>query len=212
MCCERSRRTTADQSAAPARQGRPRDPRRADPVPTGTAANAPAGHPGHRPAVAPPPGHPMPLLDLLNYRWMERKHLGGHPAGRAADLARLAEGVLRRRALEAPVGLPQAPDAVVELRRTFAPSIAMSCLICTDVCADWRMTLRRTCLRTLMKEMRSGSIRSWPASAMMIRVRQRCTARCAHTSWRTSSGSADRKISCGPRWNVLTCRNEPSMV
>ena len=56
--------------------------------------------------------------------------------------------------------------------------------------------------------MRSGSIRSWPASRMMIRVRQWCTARCAHASWRTRSGSADRKISCGPRWNVLTCRNE----
>src|SRR6266700_8271184 len=57
----------------------------------------------------------MPLLDLLNYRGMEREHLGGHPAGRPADLACLAEGVLRRRALEAPVGFPQAPDAVVEL-------------------------------------------------------------------------------------------------
>ena len=98
------------------------------------------------------------------------------------------------------------------LRRTFAAIVAMTCLICTDVCADWRMTLRRTCLRTLTKEMRSGSIRSWPASRMMIRVRQWCTARCAHASWRTSSGSADRKISCGPRWNVLTCRKDDSMV
>ena len=97
------------------------------------------------------------------------------------------------------------------LRLTFAVIVAMNCLICTDVCADWRMTLRRTCLRTLTKEMRSGSIRSWAASRMMIRVRQWCTARCAHASWRTSSGSADRKISCGPRWNVLTCRNEDSL-
>jgi hypothetical protein len=46
---------------------------------------------------------------------MEREHLGGHPAGRTADLACVAEGVLRGRALEAPVGFPQAPDAVVEL-------------------------------------------------------------------------------------------------
>src|SRR5438552_1223006 len=97
------------------------------------------------------------------------------------------------------------------LRQTFAVIVAMNCLICTDVCADWRMTLRRTCLRTLTKEMRSGSIRTSPASRMMIRVMQWCTARCAHTSWRTSSGSADRKISCGPRWNVLTCRNVDSL-
>src|SRR5512142_929756 len=58
---------------------------------------------------------PMPLLDLLNYRGVECEHLGGHPAGRTADLACLPEGVLRGRALEGPVSLPQAPDAVVEL-------------------------------------------------------------------------------------------------
>ena len=46
---------------------------------------------------------------------MEREHLGGHPAGGTADLACCAEGVLRGRALEGPVGFPQAPDAVVEL-------------------------------------------------------------------------------------------------
>ena len=46
---------------------------------------------------------------------MECEHLGGHPAGGAADLACCAEGVLRGRALEGPVGFPQAPDAVVEL-------------------------------------------------------------------------------------------------
>src|SRR5580704_3369768 len=54
-------------------------------------------------------------LSAANYRGMECEHLGGHPAGRAADLACCAEGVLRGRALEAPVGFPQAPDAVVEL-------------------------------------------------------------------------------------------------
>src|SRR5262249_26817474 len=62
-----------------------------------------------------PPLGPMPLLDLLNYRGVEGEHLGGHPAGRTADLACLAEGVLRGRALEDPVGLPQAPGAVVKL-------------------------------------------------------------------------------------------------
>jgi hypothetical protein len=50
----------------------------------------------------------MPLLDLLNYRGVECEYLGGHPAGGMADLACLAEGVLRGRALEGPVGLPQA--------------------------------------------------------------------------------------------------------
>src|SRR6266571_7348459 len=55
------------------------------------------------------------LLDLLNYRGMECEHLGGHPAGRTADLACLAEGVLRGRALEEPVGLPQTSDSVAGL-------------------------------------------------------------------------------------------------
>src|SRR6266699_610074 len=36
-----------------------RGPRRADPAPADTAADTPAGHPRHRPAVAPPPGHPQ---------------------------------------------------------------------------------------------------------------------------------------------------------
>jgi hypothetical protein len=44
----------------------------------------------------------------------------------------------------------------------------------------------------------------------MIRVRQWCTVRRAHISWRTGSGSADRKIPAG--WNALTCRNDDSMV
>jgi transposase len=37
---------SAAQSPAPARLGRPHGPRRADPAPAGTAASAPAGHPG----------------------------------------------------------------------------------------------------------------------------------------------------------------------
>jgi transposase len=62
-----------------------------------------------------PPGTQCRCLSAANYRGMECEHLGGHPAGRTADLACRAEGVLRGRALEAPVGFPQAPDAVVEL-------------------------------------------------------------------------------------------------
>ena len=42
----RGRRAAPRTSAAPAGLGRPRDPHRADPTPAGTAANAPAGHPG----------------------------------------------------------------------------------------------------------------------------------------------------------------------
>ena len=55
----RGRRAAPDQSPAPAGLGRPRRPRRPDPAPAGKAAGAPAGHPRHRPAVAPPPGHPQ---------------------------------------------------------------------------------------------------------------------------------------------------------
>jgi len=58
----RGRRAAPDQSAAPARLGRPGGPGRADPAPASETAGAPAGHPGHHPAVAPPPGHPP--LDL----------------------------------------------------------------------------------------------------------------------------------------------------
>src|SRR6266481_3217822 len=58
----RGRRAAPGLSTAPAGLGRPRDPRRADPAAADKAADAPAGHARHRPAVAPPPGHPMPLL------------------------------------------------------------------------------------------------------------------------------------------------------
>src|SRR6266851_2565866 len=42
----RGRRAAPRQSQAPAGLGRPRSPRRAHPAPAGTAADAPAGHPG----------------------------------------------------------------------------------------------------------------------------------------------------------------------
>ena len=56
----RGRRAAPHPSAAPARTGRPRDPRRThSKAPPSKAADAPAGHPSpHRPALAPPPGHP----------------------------------------------------------------------------------------------------------------------------------------------------------
>ena len=55
----RGRRAAPRPSAAPARLGRPRGPRHADPAPASTPAEAPAGHPRHRPALAPPPDHPQ---------------------------------------------------------------------------------------------------------------------------------------------------------
>ena len=57
-CGGTSCRAAPHQAPARAGVGRPRGPRRADPPPAAKAADAPAGHPGHRPAVAPPPGHP----------------------------------------------------------------------------------------------------------------------------------------------------------
>ena len=54
----RGRRAAQHPSAAPAGLGRPRRPRRPDPAPARKAADAPAGHPRHRAALAPPPGHP----------------------------------------------------------------------------------------------------------------------------------------------------------
>src|ERR1017187_5734684 len=41
----------------PARLGRPSGHGRADPAPAQSTSGTPAGHAGHRPAVAPPPGH-----------------------------------------------------------------------------------------------------------------------------------------------------------
>ena len=54
----RDRRASPHSSAAPAGLGRPRGPRRTGSAPAGKAADAPAGHSRHCPAVAPPPGHP----------------------------------------------------------------------------------------------------------------------------------------------------------
>jgi hypothetical protein len=51
----RGRRAAPDQSAAPARLGRPRRSRRADPAPADTTTSTPARHSRHRPALALPP-------------------------------------------------------------------------------------------------------------------------------------------------------------
>jgi hypothetical protein len=53
----RGRRAAPHQAQASPGLGRPSGAGRADPAPAHKAADAPAGHAGHRPAVAPPPGH-----------------------------------------------------------------------------------------------------------------------------------------------------------
>src|ERR1035441_6357406 len=80
----RGRRAAPRHSAAPAGLGRPRGPRRADPAPAQKAAGAPAGHAGHRAAVAPPPGHPE----------MDLPEADGTAAGERRD--RLADRAARR--------------------------------------------------------------------------------------------------------------------
>src|SRR5437773_8208597 len=86
----------------------------------------------------------------------------------------------------------------------------MKCVIFAAVVTVRAITLRRTCLRTLRKEMRSGSILAPAASSMMILVRQWWTTRCAHASWHARWGSAERRICCGPRWNACIWRYEDS--
>src|SRR6266700_1819311 len=58
----RGRRAAPHPSAATAGLGRPRGAGRADPPPAQNAAGTPAGDTRHRPALASPLGHPMPLL------------------------------------------------------------------------------------------------------------------------------------------------------
>ena len=53
----RGRRTPQNQPEAPPGLGRPSTVRRPDPTPPRGAARSPPGHPGDRPAVAPPAGH-----------------------------------------------------------------------------------------------------------------------------------------------------------
>ena len=53
----RGRRTPQNQPQAPPRLGRPSTARRTHPTPARGAARASPGHPGHGPALAPPPGH-----------------------------------------------------------------------------------------------------------------------------------------------------------
>ena len=78
----RGRRAAADQPAAPARLGRPGSLGRADPAPARKATDAPADHPGHRPALAPPPDHPQ--VDLPEPHRTTSGQRRDHYADRAA--------------------------------------------------------------------------------------------------------------------------------
>src|SRR5271166_1453777 len=98
----RGSRAAPDPSAAPARLGRPRTPRHADPAPASTAAEAPAGHPRHRPALAPPPDHPE--VDL--------PQPDGTAAGQRRD--RRADRAARRR--EQRLGVHEDPRRTAQAR------------------------------------------------------------------------------------------------
>ncbi len=118
--------------------------------------------------VGPLPGNQaMPLLDLLNYRRVECEDLDCHPAGRSADLACRAHGVLRGRALEEPVGLPQVPDAVVELaadlrghRRHELPDLHGCLCGLTDDAASH-----------VLEDLDEGDGRRWMGSCLTCRTR-----------------------------------------
>ena len=98
----RGRRAAADQSAAPARLGRPGGPRRADPAAAGAAAGAPAGHSWYRSSLAPPPDRPQVDLSVS----------GGTADGQRRD--RRADRAARHR--EPRLGIPADPRRTAETR------------------------------------------------------------------------------------------------
>ncbi len=77
-------------------------PRRADPAPASEIAGTPAGHPGHRPAVPPPPGHPA--LDLSAPRRTAAGQRRDHRLDRAA------------RSREQHLGVPEDPRRAAQAR------------------------------------------------------------------------------------------------
>ena len=82
-CCGTRSPSCAALSPGPGWTGpTPRCPRRADPAPAQKAAGAPAGHAGHRLAVAPPPGHKE--VDLPESQRPAAGQRRDHRADRAA--------------------------------------------------------------------------------------------------------------------------------
>src|ERR1019366_3703065 len=111
----RGRSAAPHQSPAPAGVGRPRNPRRADPASAGKAGGAPSDHPRHCPALAPPPDHPMPLLELLKYCWMQSDIPDRCFPGGSELLAFGTVGIFRVLSFQQPVGDARTPGAAVEL-------------------------------------------------------------------------------------------------
>ncbi len=98
----RGRRAAPRQSPASPGLGRPRGPCRADPAPAGETADAPAGHPRGRPALAPPPGYPEVDLSAPD----------GTAAGQCRD--RRADRAARHR--ESRLGIQEDPRRAAETR------------------------------------------------------------------------------------------------
>src|SRR5690242_5741897 len=92
----RSRRAAPGQSAAPARLGRPRDPRRANPAPARQAASAPAGHP------------PVPSCGDIT-RLIARKRTYPHRPGRPPVSIEIAALIERLATENNSRGLPEDP-------------------------------------------------------------------------------------------------------
>ncbi len=116
----RGRRAAPYPSAAPARLGRPRRSRRADPASSDTTASTPARHPRHRPALAPPPGHPQvdlstPDRTAASQRRDRRTHRVArhreHRLGIPADPGRAAQARPPGRRIHDPPGPQGAEDS-----------------------------------------------------------------------------------------------------
>src|ERR1039457_5233659 len=82
--------------------GRPRGPRHADPRPAPEPADTPAGHPGYRASLAPPPRHPEVDLSAPDGT------AAGQRRGRRADRA--------ARPRESRQGVPAGPGRVAQAR------------------------------------------------------------------------------------------------
>src|SRR5690242_15334060 len=164
------------------------------------------GDPGHTAGLAPAAGRTMPLLELLKYCWMQGDGPGRCPARGSEQLALGTVGILRVRSFQQPVGNARPRGPLSSLRPTLDASMSMKSAIFVAVVTVRAITLRRTCLRTLRKEMRCGSIPAPAASSMMILVSNGGRPDASHASWHARWGLAERRVCCGPRWNILIWR------
>src|SRR5512135_1891947 len=151
----------------------------------------------------------MPLLASCNYRGLGCDYLVRDPPGGAADLTGFANGVLRVRAFEKPVRLAQAPGTAVELAGDLPGHLRQERL----QLRRRRHALTHHAAPHVLEDLDEGDpvgVKPPAAGQAHDDPGQAVVHRCAHTSWRTSSGAAERSTSCGPRWNALICRYEAS--